>query len=135
VKLSSNGFLRNLNYAVAVVIMLVGLYAVIARRSPVKKVIGLIVMQSSVFLFFVAMGLVGSGGKRVVTPGFRAATLINPVSHTLVLVGIMLSAGITALSLSLVVMMKSRQRRSASTEEAPSGDEDAPARLLHGVDP
>jgi multicomponent Na+:H+ antiporter subunit C len=117
--LSHSRFLLNLNYAVAVVLALTGLYAVIARKSPVKKVMGLLIMQSSVFLFLVAMGLVGSGETRVVTPGFRAATLINPIPHTLVLVGMMLSAGITALALSLIVMKRVRERQSRREENEP----------------
>jgi multicomponent Na+:H+ antiporter subunit C len=115
--LSSNGFLLNLNYAIAVLLLVLGLYAVIAKRSPVKKVMGLIIIQSAVFLFLVAMGLVGSGETRVVTPGFRAATLVNPVPHTLVLVGIMLSAGITAFALALIVRMRLRKGEASRDEE------------------
>ncbi|MHB8896252.1 MAG: NADH-quinone oxidoreductase subunit K [Candidatus Geothermincolia bacterium] len=120
--MSNNGFLLNLNYAAAVLLLVLGLYAVIARRDPVKKVMGLIIMQSAVFLFLVAMGLVGSGETRVVTPGFRAATLVNPVPHTLVLVGIMLSAGITAVALALVVRMRVVKRDAASKDEYPEDE-------------
>jgi len=114
--LSHSRFLLNLNYAVAVLIILIGLYAVITRRSGVKKVIGLIIMQSGASLFLVAMGLVGSGATRVATPGFRAATLINPVPHTLVLICMMMSAGITALALSLTLTIHARNRKQPAEE-------------------
>lgn len=108
----SDSVLLNLNYAVAVLLLVLGLYCVIARRNAIKKVMGILIMQSSVFLFLVAMGLVGSGETRVVTPGFRAATLVNPVPHTLVLVGVMISTGITALALALVVKTHLADKRS-----------------------
>jgi len=103
--------LLNLNYAGAVLIVVLGLYCVAARRDPVKKVIGLVIMQSGAFLFLVSMGLVGSGETRVVMPGFRAATLVNPVPHTMVLVGIMVSTGVTALALALAVKTRAGARR------------------------
>jgi multicomponent Na+:H+ antiporter subunit C len=118
--LSRNGFFLNLNYAVAVILVLIGLYAVIARRNSLKKVIGLIIMQSGAALFLVALGLVGSGETRVSTPGFRAATLINPVPHTLVLISIMLSAGVTALALSLIVMIHVKGKKQ-TVGEKPAG--------------
>jgi multicomponent Na+:H+ antiporter subunit C len=114
--LSSNGFLVNLNYAVGTLLVVLGLYALIARKGPVKKVMGLIICQSGVFLFLVAMGLVGSGETRVVTPGFRAATLVNPVPHTLVLVALMLFVGIIALALSLTVRMRAGGKGPSSDE-------------------
>lgn len=117
-----DSLLLNLNYAAAVLLLVLGLYCVIARRGPVKKVIGLIIMQSAVFLFLVSMGLVGSGETRVVMPGFRAATLVNPVPHTLVLVGVMLSTGITALALALAVRMHLSSRR--QTGDAAAREED-----------
>lgn len=132
--MSNNGFLLNLNYAVGVLLVLIGLYAVVSRRNHVKKVIGLIVMQSGAFLFLVAMGLVGSGETRVTTPGFRASTLINPVPHTLVLIGIMLSAGITALALSLIVMIHVKSRKQPAPESPDARGEETPSSGA-GVEP
>ncbi len=115
--MSDNGFFLNLNYAVAVLLVLLGLYAMIIKKALIKKVMGFLVMQSGVFLFLVAMGLVGSGETRVVTPGFRAATLVNPVPHALVLVGIMLSVGVTAFSLALIVRMRVVSKRDRAGNE------------------
>lgn len=101
--MSPDTVVANLNYAVAALLVVIGLYALIAASSYVKKIMGLIITQSGVFLFLVGLGLIGSGEKRIVTPGFRAATLINPVPHALVLVGIMVSSAVVILALSLVV--------------------------------
>lgn len=121
--MSNNSFFLNVNYAVAVLLTVIGLYCLIARRGPIKKVMGLIIMQSGVFLFLVAMGLVGSGETRVVTPGFRAATLVNPVPHTMVLVGIMLSAGITAVALTLIVKLHVGAKREDSEKSDKTEEE------------
>jgi len=49
------------------------------------------------------MGIVGSGESRVSAPGFRASTLVNPVPHAMVLLGMVIAAGTTALALSMCV--------------------------------
>ena len=102
-----SGLARNVNYVASAVLFLVGLYAVAARPNLVKKVMGLIIMQESVFLFFVSLGIVGSGEERVVVPGFRASTLVNPVPQAVVLIGMVVAAGITALALALCVRIYS----------------------------
>lgn len=124
--MTADKLVANINYAVAALLLVIGLYAVIIKGSVIKKVMGLIIMNSGTFLFLVGLGLIGSGEKRVVTPGFRAATLINPVPHALVLVGIMLSTGITILALSLVVRQARRSEPGTGVtnrSEAKGGDE------------
>ncbi len=97
------------NYWVVIVLMMAGLYVVIARSNLVKKVIGLSVFQSAVIMFYISMGKV-SGGTAPILPQahgeiVRDAGLAysNPVPHVLMLTAIVVGVATVALALSLVV--------------------------------
>ena len=49
------------NYAVIIVLMMLGLYVVFAARNLIKKLVGLSVFQTSVFLFYISIGKVSGG--------------------------------------------------------------------------
>ncbi|MGB6229313.1 MAG: cation:proton antiporter subunit C [Litorimonas sp.] len=49
------------NYVVVIVLMMTGLYVVFASRNLIKKMVGLSVFQTSVFLFYITLGKVASG--------------------------------------------------------------------------
>ncbi len=49
------------NYWIFIVLMMVGLYTVISRGNLVKKVIGLNLFQTSVFIFYISIGKIAGG--------------------------------------------------------------------------
>ena len=97
------------NYWVVIILMMTGLYVVIARSNLVKKVIGLSVFQSAVVMFYISMGKV-AGGTAPILPQVHGEivpdpTIVysNPVPHVLMLTAIVVGVATTALALSLVV--------------------------------
>ncbi len=97
------------NYWVVIVLMMTGLYVVIARSNLVKKVIGLSVFQSGVIMFYISMGKI-EGGTAPILPQDHggiapdpAIVYSNPVPHVLMLTAIVVGVATTALALSLVV--------------------------------
>lgn len=86
----------------AVALFLIGLYAVIAKENLIKKFIGLNIMETGVFVFIIAGGTV-DGGRAPVVSGTSAGPYNDPVSQTLVLVGIVVAVSITALALAMIV--------------------------------
>lgn len=52
---------ENFNYAVVIILMMVGLYVVFASRNLIKKLVGLSVFQTSVFLLYISIGKVSGG--------------------------------------------------------------------------
>ena len=97
------------NYWVVIILMMTGLYVVIARSNLVKKIIGLSVFQSAVIMFYISMGKITGGtapilpqahGEIVSDPG---VVYSNPVPHVLMLTAIVVGVATTALALSLVV--------------------------------
>ena len=93
------------NYWMAVVLMMAGLYAVIARSNLVKKIVGLGVFQISVFVLYITMGKI-KGGTAPILPADGAVegmVFSNPLPHVLILTAIVVGVATTALGLALVV--------------------------------
>lgn len=89
------------NYWMAVVLMMAGLYAVIARGNLVKKVVGLGVFQISVFVLYITMGKIKGGTAPILGDGITVYS--NPLPHVLILTAIVVGVATTALGLALVV--------------------------------
>jgi multicomponent Na+:H+ antiporter subunit C len=87
-------------YVASVLIGCVGLYVVVADDNLVKKVVGLNLFQTGVFLFFVSAAAVVGGSTPVTT---NPAPHVNPLPHVLILTAIVVGVSLTALSLALVV--------------------------------
>ena len=88
-------------YVTAVLLFSVGLAALLLHPNLSKKIIGLNLMDTAVFLFLAAMGYVDGGKAPMVEPGAEAAAYINPVPGGLVLTGIVVAVSTTALFLAL----------------------------------
>ena len=88
-------------YVTAVLLFSVGLAALLLHPNLIKKIIGLNLMDTAVFLFLAAMGYVDGGKAPMVEPGAEAAAYINPVPGGLVLTGIVVAVSTTALFLVL----------------------------------
>ena len=88
-------------YVTAVLLFSVGLAALLLHPNLIKKIIGLTLMDTAVFLFLAAMGYVDGGKAPMVEPGAEAAAYINPVPGGLVLTGIVVAVSTTALFLAL----------------------------------
>ena len=97
------------NYWVYVVIMMIGFYAVIARHNLVKKVIGLGIFQTGIFLLYISMGVVRGGSAPVRGPGTPPDTLFaNPLPHVLILTAIVVSLSTMAVALAIIVNIQRR---------------------------
>ena len=91
-------------YQVVVVLMMTGLYIVIARDNLVKKVMGLSIFQVSVILFYVAVGKVDGGTAPILAEGIDVYS--NPLPHVLMLTAIVVGVATVALGLALVVRIR-----------------------------
>ena len=93
---------HNLDYAASVVLFCVGLYAVITKENLIKKFMGLNIMETAVFAFIVALGVVDGGEAPSLGPGVEGP-FINPLPQALILTGIVVAVSTTALALSLII--------------------------------
>jgi len=92
------------NYWVVVVLMMVGFYIVIAHGNLVKKIVGLSIFQTSVFIFYISMAKIDGATAPILADGIE--TYSNPLPHVLILTAIVVGIATTALGLALTVRIK-----------------------------
>ena len=90
------------NYVIVIILMMTGLFIVIARTNLIKKLIGLSIFQTSVFLFYISLGKV-AGGTAPILDGNPGTLYSNPLPHVLILTAIVVGVATTALGLALIL--------------------------------
>ena len=96
-----SGLLGLYNYWVVIVLMMVGLYTLISRGNLVKKVVGLSIFQTSVFILYISLAKVEGGTAPVLAEDLSLYS--NPLPQVLILTAIVVGIATTALALALVV--------------------------------
>ncbi len=99
-----SGILWLYNYWIVIFLMMTGFYVVISRGNLVKKVIGLNIFQTSVFLLFISMGKVAGGTAPILDSRFD--TYSHPLPSVLILTAIVVGVATTALALALIVRIR-----------------------------
>jgi multicomponent Na+:H+ antiporter subunit C len=94
-------FFSHFSYWVTIFLLIAGLYIVIARGNLVKKLIGLSIFQTSVYLLYIAPGKLIGGTAPIVSERFSVYS--NPLPHVLILTAIVVGIATLALGLALVV--------------------------------
>jgi multicomponent Na+:H+ antiporter subunit C len=89
------------SYWVVIMLMMTGFYTVISRGNLVKKIIGLNIFQTSVFILFISIGKI-EGATAPILVG-EDVLYSNPLPHVLILTAIVVGVATTALGLALVV--------------------------------
>ena len=95
--------LGHFNYWAVIVLMMVGFYTLIAHGNLVKKLIGLSLFQTSVFMLYISMGKITGGTAPIFVEGAEDVVYSNPIPHVLILTAIVVGIATTALGLALVV--------------------------------
>ena len=115
------------NYYLVIALMMIGFYAVIARGNRVKKIVGLNIFQTSVFMLYISMGKVANGTAPILT-GEPSTVYSNPLPHVLILTAIVVGVSTTAVGYALIIRI---QESFGSIEDddiiAMLDDEEAPA--------
>lgn len=93
------------NYWIVIVLMMIGFYTVISHDNLVKKLIGLNLFQTAVFVFYISMGKISGSTAPILMdgPAGDEALYANPLPHVLILTAIVVGLATTALGLALVV--------------------------------
>jgi multicomponent Na+:H+ antiporter subunit C len=92
------------NDFIAIFLMMAGFYVVISQGNLVKKLVGLSLFQTAVFIFYISMGKVAGGHAPVLTEGVTSYS--NPLPHVLILTAIVVGVATTAVGLALVVRIR-----------------------------
>ncbi|MBX3447274.1 MAG: cation:proton antiporter subunit C [Parvibaculum sp.] len=112
------------NYWLFCILMMTGLYITVSRGNLIKKIVGLNIFQTAVFMLYISMGKVIGGTAPILTE-VPETIYSNPLPHVLILTAIVVGIATTAVALALVV----RIRESYGTIE-----EDEILELEHDMD-
>ena len=99
-----NFILDYYNYWIVVFLMMTGFYIVISANNLVKKIVGLNVFQTSVFMLYISMGKVNGGTAPILVEGVTAYS--NPLPHVLILTAIVVGVATTSVGLALIIRIK-----------------------------
>ena len=103
----------HINYWLFIVLMMTGLYIVVAKGNLVKKIVGLNIFQVSVFMLYISIAKV-SGGTAPIFPINLQGKIkydpeiiySNPLPHVLILTAIVVGVATTALGLALIIRIR-----------------------------
>ncbi|MCP5037210.1 MAG: cation:proton antiporter subunit C [Rhodobacteraceae bacterium] len=99
----------HLNYWLFTLLMMTGLYIVVAKGNLVKKIVGLNMFQTSVFMLYISMGKVTGGTAPIFPIDMQIdpdVVYSNPLPHVLILTAIVVGIATTALGLALIVRIR-----------------------------
>ncbi|MFO7951842.1 MAG: cation:proton antiporter subunit C [Bacillota bacterium] len=97
--------LYNFPYFVSIILFSIGTLIVLTQTNLIKKVIGINIMETAIFLFFIAIGNVQGGVPPIYDPQYSDALYVNPLPSVMMLTGIVVSFSVTAFALALIVKL------------------------------
>lgn len=99
----------HMNYWLFTLLMMTGLYIVVDKGNLVKKIVGLNMFQTAVFMLYISMGKI-SGGTAPIFPtdmNINPETAYsNPLPHVLILTAIVVGIATTSLGLALIIRIR-----------------------------
>ena len=122
------------NYYLVIILMMLGFYAVIARGNMVKKMVGLNIFQTSVFMLYISVGKIDGGTAPILT-GDPATVYSNPLPHVLILTAIVVGVATTAVGYALIIRIYEAYGTIEDDEMAVLIDSDQDARERADAEP
>ena len=99
----------HLNYWLFILLMMTGLYIVVAKGNLVKKIVGLNIFQTSVFMLYISIGKVTGGTAPIFPLDMKVdpdVVYSNPLPHVLILTAIVVGIATTSLGLALIIRIR-----------------------------
>ena len=119
------------NYWVYIVLMMIGLYAMIAKNNLVKKVVGMNIMQTAVILFFISIGTKHKATIPIIehahgieVQAVQVAHYSNPLPHVLMLTAIVVAVATLGVALALIIRLHRQYHTLEEDEILAQLDED-----------
>jgi len=114
--------LSKYNYWIYITLMMIGLYAMIAKNNLVKKIVGMNIFQTAIILFYVSIGAKKGAtipiiehaheghGHEAGSSLVQAVNYINPLPHVLMLTAIVVSVATLGVALALAIRIYNRYK-------------------------
>jgi multisubunit Na+/H+ antiporter MnhC subunit len=101
--MSQTAAMGYLLYGGALALVLIGLYAMVARSHLIRMLLGLMILEAGVNLALVAAGYRGDAAAPILGPVEAGRSLVDPIPQALILTAIVIGVGVIAFALALVV--------------------------------
>lgn len=95
----------NYPYTIAALLFIIGAIIVLTKSNLFKKLIGINIMESSIFIMFVGAGYIRGGAVPILNEANPQDIYINPLPSALMLTGIVVSVSVTAFALALIIRL------------------------------
>ncbi len=92
-------------YLLCILLFLIGLYGVVAKRNLIKIVIGLAIMEYSVNLFLILVGYVKGGTAPILSRNLANKVFVDPLPQAMVLTAIVIGLATTSLLLAIAIRL------------------------------
>ncbi len=94
-----------ITYLLCFVLFLVGLFGVLTKRNIIKIVIGLMIMELSLFLFFALIGYVDSGVAPIIVKNMGKVKFVDPLPQAIVLTAIVIGLATNAMLMAIAIRL------------------------------
>lgn len=94
-------------YVLVVLLLGIGLWAMLVERHLIKKIVGLTIFQTAIFLFFIEGSVKQDADIPIIDPqtGTAAADYVNPVPHLLILTALVVGVAVVGVALALATVI------------------------------
>ena len=101
-------FLSRYVYFMVIILLVIGIYGMLCKRNLIKKLIGMNIFQTAIFLFFIEGSTKLRATVPVIDPQFGADPInyVNPLPHVLVLTGIVVALSLTGVALAFLISIR-----------------------------
>ena len=98
-------FLARYVYVAVLVLLSIGLYGMLAAGNLARKLIGMVIFTTAIYLFFIHGSLVQDGSVPIINSelGTDPSRYVDPLPHLLILTAIVVGVGILGVGLALLV--------------------------------
>ena len=96
-----------------IVLLIIGLYGMVFKNNLAKKLIGMIIFQVSIIMFYVASAVKWGATVPVLDPATGvadAAKYISPLQHCLMLTAIVVGVATSGVAFSLAILIHRRYK-------------------------
>jgi multicomponent Na+:H+ antiporter subunit C len=95
-------------YLFVIALLSLGLFAIFTERHLVKKLVGLIIFQTAVFVFFIEGSVREGGDVPIIDPrlGSDPQAYVNPLPHLLILTALVVGVAVIGVALALIVVIR-----------------------------
>lgn len=104
-------FFGHYAYWFSIILFTIGMYGILFKKTLIKKIIGLAILQSSVILFFVSVASKVDATVPVYDPSIpveQVSNYLNPLPHTLMLTAIVVGVATLGVAFTLLIAIYNR---------------------------